>query len=223
MAKSKKKKGVDPLLMIVIIFVVFVAIIILPKLISSNTVATPKGRIHPNANFNVMGDENAPLSVVIYSDFQCSHCYNFYNGAEEQFVQQYVSTGLATYEFRSFGNSMGPESSAAAAAAYCAGDQGKFWDFHDVLYENYSYGNAGGYSEKNLLKFGEKLDLNMDTFEACVVDGKYADRVAQDLVDGKADGVGGTPSILVNGVLTFPGNVPFDEMQAKLDDILANQ
>ncbi len=222
-SKKKKKKGIDPLVMILVIFVFFVAIIILPKLISSNTVAMPKGRIHPNANFNVMGDENAPLSVVLYSDFQCSHCYNFYNGTEEEFIKEYVETGLASYEFRSFGNGMGPESADAAAAAYCAGDQGMFWEYHDVLYENYSYGNSGGYSEDNLLKFGEKIGLEMNSFEACVVNGTYADRVAQDQVDGKTDGVSGTPSIFVNGVLTFPGNVPFEDMKSGLDNVLANQ
>lgn len=220
MAKKKKKKGLDPLLLIVIIFIGFIGLIILPKIISNNTVAMPKDRTHPQTNFNKMGDQDAPISVVIYSDFQCSHCANFYNGAEQDLIDEYVKTGLINYEFSSFGNSMGPESAQAAEAAYCAGDQDLFWDYHNVLYENFSYGNSGGYDEDNLIKFAKKLGMDTNSFEACLTDGKYESKVNEDLETGKALGVSGTPSILVNDVVTFPGNVSIEDIRSVLDEMI---
>lgn len=214
---AKKKKGVNPILLIAIIFVIFILITILPKTISAITVSMPKNRTHPQANFNKMGNPEAPVSLIIYSDFQCSHCARFYENTEQLLIDEYVETGKINYEFKTFGDSLGPESLLAAEASYCAADQGKFWEYHNVLYENFSYNNSGGYAEKKLIKFAEKLDLDIDSFESCLISNKYEKRAMQDIEDGKASGVGGTPSILLDGVVTFPGNVSIEDMRPILD------
>ncbi len=114
-----------------------------------------------------------------------------------------------------------PNLLAAAEAAYCAGDQNMFWEYHNVIYENKSYGNTGGYSEKNLIQFAKKLEMDINVFETCLTSNKYEEKALNDLTVGRELGVSGTPSILVNGEVVFPGNVPFDEMQAQLNQMLS--
>jgi protein-disulfide isomerase len=168
---------------------------------------------------NVMGDANAPVMIIEYGDYQCPYCYRFWKETEGRIVETYVKTGKVYFIYRSAGNFIGPESGAAAEAAYCAGDQGKFWEYHDMLYSNQGGENTGAFSESNLLKFANKLELNQNMFRDCLRSGKYTARVAQEAAEMQSDGVRATPSFLINGQLV-EGAQPFDVFQQTIEAIL---
>ncbi|MEW5940798.1 MAG: DsbA family protein [Chloroflexota bacterium] len=171
------------------------------------------------ATGNTMGDPNAPVTIVEYSDFQCSYCRRFWSDTLPRIVDEYVRTGKVYYIFRSAGNFIGRESGDAAQAAYCAGDQGKFWEYHDILYENQTGENVGAYAYSNLVKFAKALDLDMDAFSDCFKSGRYASRVEQDALDMQADGVQATPSFLINEVLIV-GAQPFEAFESVIESAL---
>jgi protein-disulfide isomerase len=150
---------------------------------------------------NTMGDPNAPVKIVEYSDFQCPFCRDFATEIEPALVEEYVNTGKVHFTYRSMGQWIGSESVAAAEAAYCAGDQGKFWNYHDVLYANWNGENLGAFSSKRLADFARYLNLDMDEFNSCRSSNKYLDKVNQDRAEGDQLGVQGTPTFFINGKL----------------------
>ncbi len=182
----------------------------------------------PQANGNTMGDPNAPIQIEEFSDYQCPYCARFFEETEAQIVDAYVDTGKVFFVYRSFGNFIGPESQSAAEAAYCAGDQGQYWEYHDMLMSNQTGENVGAFTDRRLQAFAETLGLDMDAFNSCFNGGQYTQRVQQDFVDGKAAGVTGTPAFVityeVNGESKqrlIAGAYPFSEFQTQLDDALA--
>ena len=132
-----------------LIYIVVGAIAVTALLVFANRPNAPVERTYTNKDGNVLGAANAPVTLVEYADFQCIHCYNYYNDTEHDLIDQYVSTGQVIYEIR-FVDFLGPESGAAAEAAYCAADQNMFWEYHDIVFANYSSGNVGGYSEAQI-------------------------------------------------------------------------
>ena len=153
--------------------------------------------------------------------------------------QYYIDTGKVQYVYRSMGNFVSDniargkgttattESQDAALAAYCAGDQNKFWEMHAYLFGNALGEDAGSYTDKRLAAIAEKAGLNMDQFNSCYSSGKFRDRVQQDFQDGQAANVTGTPSFIitytVNGETKtdrIDGAEPFSTFQQKLEAAL---
>jgi len=165
---------------------------------------------------NTLGDPDAPVTIIVYSDFQCPYCERYWRETEPQIIANYVETGDVYYVYRSLGAFIGPESQQAAEAAYCAGDQGMFWEYHDLLFKNQAGENQGAFSGKNLLRFAESLGLNMDQFSSCIRSGKYTGQVEQDRIDGQNSGVQGTPTFLINGTLV-EGAQPYKYMASFID------
>ncbi len=168
---------------------------------------------------NTMGDPNAPVKLVEYADFQCPYCRLFWQETEPQIVEQYVKTGKVYYEYRSVGAFIGPESAAAAEAAYCAGDQGKFWEYHDVLFTHWTGENVGDFSTANLQKFAAALSLDTANFNDCLRNGKYASRLQDDVSSARSAGIRATPSFLINGKL-IEGAEPFSVFQQAIEAAL---
>ena len=201
--------------------------LIYPNLKPVGEIVTRDPGEHPMADDNAMGDPNAPIKIEEFSDFQCPYCARFHDETEWQIANSYVADGTVYFIYRSYGNFIGPESKAAAEAAYCAGDQGKFWEYHDILFANQTGENVGAFTDKRLSAFAEALSLDMDAFNSCYNGGKYADRVDQDKVDGTAAGVTGTPAFLltytVNGEEKhrfIAGAYPFSEFQTQIEEAL---
>ncbi len=167
---------------------------------------------------NTMGDENAPIHIIEYGDFQCPYCLRFWQETEPQLIEEYVNTGQVYFEFRAF-PIVGPESYLAAEGAYCAGDQDRFWEFHDTLFTNWTGENVGDFTQKKLLLYAESLDLDMDQFESCLTEGKYSGQVIQDKAQGEADGVGATPTFIINGQ-KVEGAQPFEVLKKIIEDML---
>ncbi|HSJ90290.1 MAG TPA: thioredoxin domain-containing protein [Anaerolineales bacterium] len=190
---------------------------------------------HPNANDNTMGDPNAPIKIEEFSDFQCPFCERFHQQTEPLLRQYYIDTGKVLFTYRSMGNwvsgnvgGANTESQDAAAAAYCAGEQNKFWEMHALLFGNVLGENVGSFSDKRIPLIAEKIEgLDMDKFNQCYDSGKFKDRVQKDFQDGQAAGVTGTPGFIISYTLNgetktekIDGAEPFTTFQQKLEAIL---
>lgn len=185
-------------------------------------VVMPPARDHPQANGNDMGDLNAPVKIVEFADYQCPFCLRYWTETEPQIIQNYVATGKVYYEYRSVGGFVGPESADAANAAYCAADQNKFWEYHDILFANWTGENAGDFTPDKLRQYATAINLNLDQFNTCINSGAHTDEVNQDVTDAKAAGVTGTPAFVINGKL-IEGAQPYSAFQQAIDAALNGQ
>lgn len=190
---------------------------------------------YPNADDNSMGDPNAPIVMEEFSDFQCPFCERFHEETEPLLRQYYVDTGKVRFVYRSMGNWVSgnigggrTESQDAALAAYCAGEQNKFWEMQAHLFANVLGEDAGSFTDQRNKAIAEQIEgLDMDQFNSCYDSGKYQDRVQQDMADGQAAGVNGTPGFIitytVNGetrTRSIDGAQPFNVFQQELEAAL---
>jgi protein-disulfide isomerase len=155
---------------------------------------------------NVLGDAKAPVTIIEYADYQCPFCAGFFTNVEPTIVSAYVNTGKAKFIFRNF-PFLGPESLAAANAAECARDQGKFWQYHDAIYaaeradaaKNPTKGgeNNGNLNRALFMKIAGDLQMDANAFGQCFDAKKYGQKVTADYNGGQSGGVNGTPATYV--------------------------
>ena len=154
-----------------------------------------------------LGSPDALVTIVEFADFQCPFCGRFHQTTGKDIIAQYVKTGKARLIYRDFAF-LGEESNWASQAARCAGDQGKYWQYHDYLYEHQKGENNGAFAKNNLKSFALELGLNAGDFNTCLDSGKHKQDVDNDTEMGRKFGVTGTPTSFVNGKL-IQGAVPF--------------
>jgi len=217
---------------IVAAFLVFAVVWPQIKPIAGVVTAQPLSR--PQIDRNTTGDPNALIKIEEFADFQCPFCERFFEQTEPLLLEHYIATGKVQFVYRSMGNFVSgniggarTESQDAAAAAYCAADQGKFWEMHDALFTNVLGEDAGSFTDRRLAAIAESVGLDMAEFNNCYNSGKYADQVQQDMKDALAAGVNATPGFIitytVNGETktdAFTGAEPFSTFQQKLEAIL---
>lgn len=156
----------------------------------------------------VQGDANAPVEIVMFGDFQCPSCKRFETEVLPQLRTQYVDEGKVRFLWRNFEH-YGEESVAAAKGAHCAGEQGQFWEYHDLLYRNQRGIGSGAFGRSNLLAFAEQLSLQSGSFTSCLDGFKYDGVLAGDYKMARDEGVNGTPGFFINGQYVA-GAQPFD-------------
>ena len=178
------------------IFVAF--LIIYPNFKPVGAITVPEPLARPNAKFNTAGNPDAPIRIDEYSDFQCPYCDNFYKTTEAQLMNTLVKDGTVYFVYHSFGEFIGSESGSSAEAAYCAGDQEKFWEMHDMLFSNQAGENAGAFADRRLVAFAQKLGLDMNKFNSCFTANAHKDLILKDGKDGAAAGVKATPSFVLS-------------------------
>jgi protein-disulfide isomerase len=174
----------------------------------------------------ILGNVNAPVTMIEYGDYQCPYCgEEFFAQTEPEIVANYVNTGKVRFVFRNFAF-LGAESTAAAEAAECAEDQNKLWAYHDALYTGKVADDAKGGSEDDgyftntlFINIATQLGLNVPTFTSCINSGKYANLVAQEKTDAEAQGVNSTPTFFINGQEVL-GAQPYSAFQAVIDPLL---
>ncbi|MFC1648443.1 DsbA family protein [Nanoarchaeota archaeon] len=160
----------------------------------------------------VKGKDNAPVEIIEFSDFQCPFCARWYTDTMPQIQKEYIDTGKVKLVFRDFPlNQIHPLAQKASEAAECADDQGKFWEMHDILFEN-----PNALDVASLKQHAADLGMDTDDFDDCLDSGKYTDEVNKDLADGRAAGVSGTPSFFINGK-KIVGAHPFATFQQAID------
>jgi protein-disulfide isomerase len=155
---------------------------------------------HPMADGNSMGDPNAPVQVTEYANFTCSHCANFYAESEAAIIEEYIKTGKVHYTYQPYVSPQDVDGFRAAEAAFCAGDQGSFWDMHGSIFANFDfYVQNAGISRRSLDTLAQQLGLDMDAFSTCMDDNVHQETINNATAEGGAVGVTGTPTFFVNG------------------------
>ena len=162
-----------------------------------------------------IGPDDAVVTVVEFSDFECPYCQLF-GPTLEQIKTTYPDEVRVV--FKQFPlRSIHPNAQAAAEAALCAHEQGKFWEAHDLF-----FAEQDSLTVADLKAKAGRLELDVDAFEACVSAGTYVQQIDDDMSEGTAVGVSGTPAIFVNGRPLPGGAVPFEMIQELIDDELEN-
>jgi len=155
------------------------------------------------------GREDAPITMVEFSDFQCSFCRKFWKETLPKIEAEYINAGKLRFVYRHLAV-LGPFSERAAEAAECAREQGKFWAYHDRLFEK-----AGrlAFTDARLI---EELRLDRAALEACIASGRHTDRILGESALARRLGASGTPTFLINGHLLI-GAHPFETFKRNLD------
>jgi protein-disulfide isomerase len=147
---------------------------------------------------NILGPPDAPVTVAIYSDFQCVFCGRMHADVETRIVEKYVRTGKVRLELRHY-PVMGRESMPAAEAALAAADQGKYWEYRDILFRNFKGIDKGVFTAENLVRWAGELGLNQARFAKALEDGIHRSEVEKDLNQGRSLGLSSLPISFVNG------------------------
>ncbi|MGN6612333.1 MAG: DsbA family protein [Angustibacter sp.] len=145
-----------------------------------------------------LGEVDAPVVLIAYSEFQCPFCGKFARDTEPTLIKRFVEPGTLRIEWRDFPY-LGPESTTAAHAARAAGARGKFWQYHDALYAKQVRPNSGALSEQHLVDVARSIGLDVSRFRTDLASKETAAAVQRDFDEGQAIGVTGTPAFLVNG------------------------
>ena len=167
----------------------------------------------------VLGSPDAPITLVEFSDFQCTFCTRFFFQTEPALKTKYIDTGKVKLIYKDLAIN-GRESTFAAQAAQCAHDQGKFWEYHDLLFHKRTGYNDGTFTRNNLKLYAQEIGLNQSEFSTCVDSQKHKDTVEADRGIALAVGARGTPTFFVNGVVLV-GAQPFQIFEQIIDAELA--
>ncbi len=187
----------------------------------SNSDNSPSGApkaIKPVPSDYALGSPDAKVAVIEYGDFQCPFCGRFFKTVEAPLRENYIKSGKVLFIWRDFAF-LGEESFRSAEAARCAGEQGKFWEYHDYLFNNQKGENEGAFSDANLKSFASILGLNASALASCLDSGKYRKDVLSSTEEGKNFGVSGTPTTFING-REVSGAVPFAALESIIEEEL---
>ena len=173
----------------------------------------------------VLGDSSAPLTLVEFTDYQCPYCSRHVRNTHPKIASEYIDTGKLRYASLDMPlENIHKEAFRAAMASHCADDQGKFWEMHDLLFENQR-------QIEPLSAHAASLGLDGEQFAACLDSEKYADSVRKDMTEAKKAGVSGTPSFVlaktdpgdptkVKGITFIRGAKAFDAFKAEIEQAL---
>ncbi|MDP3763618.1 MAG: DsbA family protein [bacterium] len=182
----------------------------------------PSGPVNVSADDDAyLGNKNAPVTLIEFSDFQCPFCRKFYRETLPQIKKEYIDTGKARLVYRDFPLSFHPGATPAAEGTECAREQGKFWEMHDVIFDEQEKQGSGTiqFTADDVKKWAAKIGLNTSKFNQCLDSGKYKKEVEKDITDGSAAGVTGTPAVFINGRLVV-GAQPFAAFKVIIDEEL---
>ena len=175
-------------------------------------------------NDPVIGNVDAPITIIEFSDFQCPFCARFHTQTLPLILEEYIEQGKVKLVFRDFPiQSIHPNALPASIAAECANEQGKFKEMHDALF---NYQNEWNKQETvNALslfsEYANEMQLDQETFDSCLTNGKYIEEIRKDLDDGRNYGVSGTPGFFIGnekiGFVELKGAQPFDSFKKVID------
>ena len=146
----------------------------------------------------ILGKTDAPVTLVEFGDYQCHFCNVFFHSTEESIIRNYVDTGKVRMIFKDY-NIIGPDSVTSSHGAHCASDQGQFWEYHDILYTNWTGENNGWASSENQLRFAQELGLDIDQWSECMAKGTHSQTILASNEDARSLELGGTPAFFVIG------------------------
>ncbi|TAK67918.1 MAG: DsbA family protein [Dehalococcoidia bacterium] len=184
--------------------------------VATTAPANASGRVDVSADDDpARGPEDARVTVIEFADFQCPYCGRFHAQTLPLILRDYGDR--IRFVYRDFPlTASHPYAEKASEAGECAHEQGKFWQYHDVLYLNQT-----ALDRASLSRYAQNVGLDTAAFDSCVDSSKYATEVANDLQAGSAAGVRGTPAFFVNGQL-ISGAQPYSVFKTAIDAALAN-
>ena len=173
----------------------------------------------------VYGDPNAPITLVEFGDYQCHYCNVFFETIEGDIITNYVETGKVKIIFKDF-NIIGSDSVNASHGAHCAKDQEMFWEYHDILYSNWTGENNGWASPENLTSFAKEINLDMDQWVECMDEKPHSKTILTSNEDAKKLQLTGTPAFFVinsdGQVSKLFGAQPFEVFERLFNEQLEN-
>lgn len=171
----------------------------------------------------VLGEKDAPVTLVEFSDYQCPYCRRNFTQTLPDLKKNFIDTGKANLVFRDFPLSFHADAIPAAMAAECAREQGgddTYFQMHEKIFSGITDGSI---PEANLKKYAAELSLNTSKFDTCFSSQKYKDEIQKDMTDGSRLGINGTPGfILTNGKTSklISGAQPFSAFKAEIEAML---
>ena len=173
----------------------------------------------------ILGDPDAPITLVEFGDYQCHYCNVFFQSIEKDIVKNYVDTGKVKIIFKDY-NIIGEDSVKASQGAHCANDQGLFWEYHDILYSNWTGENNGWASSENLAIFAQQIGLNMNKWSECMNKGSHSQIILKSNDDARTLQLTGTPAFFIinseGEVSKLFGAQPFEVFKRIFDEQLEN-
>lgn len=168
-----------------------------------------------------LGSSTAPITIEEWGDYQCTYCKRFHATTLDTIKERFIDTGKVQLVFMDFPLN-GDASVKAAIASHCAGDQDAYWQYHDVLYDNWGGENTGWITDDSLEGFAASINLDQETFDACIDSDKYRDRVIESYAYGQSKGIDSTPSFLISDgdkVFKIRGAQPLDVFIRVIDEL----
>lgn len=164
---------------------------------------------------SVKGSDDAPITMIEFSDYECPFCERFYLQTLPHIQKDYIDTGKVKYVFRDYPLSFHLNATKAAEAAECAGEQKKYWDYHDTLFQH-----QNALDNKSLKQYALNLGLDTAAFNQCLDSGAMAGEVQNDFEEGSRLGIRGTPTFFINGTKVV-GAQPYDTIKQIFERELA--
>ncbi len=199
-------------------FVAAAVVVLALVFINLNSTSTPRAAPSALNAGRVLGKADAPVTIDLYSDFQCPVCRRA-DMTIRSLAARYIDTGKAKVVYHNFAF-IGQESEWAAQAAECANDQGKFWEYASYMFDNQTGENVGAFSQANLKKFASGVKLDTTAFNACFDSGKYANLIQQEKAEAQARNIRATPSFYINGQF-IEGLLPIETFAATIDSYVS--
>ena len=175
-------------------------------------------------NDPIIGNPDAPITIIEFSDFQCPFCARFHIQTLPLILEEYIEQGKVRLVFRDFPiQSIHPNALPASIAAECANEQGKFKEMHDMLFDNQNEWNKQDTVDalSSFSQYATNIQLEQETFDSCLTNGKYIEEIKKDLDDGRDYGVSGTPGFFVGndeiGYVELKGAQPFESFKKIID------
>ena len=190
-----------------------------------NSPAIPNRKVKVDINGDPSwGSSKARLLLVEFSDYECPFCARFYSQTLPAIKKEYIDTGKLRFVYKDFPLPFHKNAMKAASAAFCAGKQGKYFEMHNLLFEN----------QRNLddvENFAKKIGLNMKKFRACMNDSATKKAVEGDIAQGRSIGVGGTPTFVLGRLVdgntvegeVIAGAVPFEVFRSRIEALLREE
>ena len=172
----------------------------------------------------ILGNPNAPITLIEFGDFQCHFCNVHFHNTEPALLENFVTPGKVNIIFKDY-TIIGNDSVNAAHGAHCANEQTMYWEYHNILYNNWTGENNGWAGPQNLVKYADEIKLDLELFAECMNSQRYSDLIEQSTIDAQALGISGTPAFFIidkkNGsVQTIIGAQPYQVFERVFNSML---
>jgi len=169
----------------------------------------------------ILGNPNAKITVVEFGDYQCTFCYKFHNDVMKKINDEYIESGDVNFVYKDFPLN-GKSSILASEASYCAQQQGQFWTYHNMLYDNWGGENTGWITQNVLTNFAKESELNLEQFNSCMENSEFRQKVLNNEQFAKEININATPSFLIfdnNEVYRIIGAQPFEQFELAFQEL----